>query len=315
MQNSADHSAEAWPASQSLICPQCRGPLRRQADSFVCDACVELYPRQNEVWQFLPRARKQVIDPFLRDYTKIRLAEGRGSEDPSFYRNLPACPSEHPTAWQWQIRRNTYRSLLRILGPRLRVLDLGAGTGWLSNRLAQLGHQPCAIDLSCDALDGLSAARHYQAAWPRVQAEFDCLPIPNESADMAIFNASLHYSTDYRRTLSEALRVLRPNGTLVILETPIYKKEASGQQMVAERHARFQKEYGTRSDSIPSQEFLTWDRLDALGRDLGIRWHTIHPWYGVRWALRPWKARLRGGREPSRFVILHARADARIRPT
>jgi len=254
--------------------------------------------------------RAPVIDTFLADYTKIRLAEGRGSDDPSFYRNLPQCPPDHPTAWQWSIRRHTFDCLrsrvLPMLGAHRRALDLGAGTGWLSNRLSLLGHEPCAVDLSCDDRDGLGAARHFQTRFPRIQAEFDALPFPDAAVDAVIFNASLHYSTDYSKTLSEALRALAPGGALIVLETPVYRREDSGRRMVEERHEMFRKRYGTRSDSVPSQEYLTWRKIAAHGLELNLEWKVVWPWYGWKWAMRPWAARLKRKREPSRFPILVA---------
>jgi len=160
------------------------------------------------------------------------------------------------------------------------------------------------VDVSVDDRDGLAAARHYTPDWPRLQAELDHLPLAEGQADAAVFNASLHYSSDYAATLREAQRVLRPGGSLVILESPIYRKEESGRRMVAERHADFDRRFGTRSDALPSIEYLTWDRLEDLARGLGIRWQRFPTWYGWRWALRPWVARLKRKREPSRFVIL-----------
>jgi hypothetical protein len=46
--------------------------------------------------------------------------------------------------------------------------------------------------------------------------------------------------------------------------------------------------------------------LDDLARGLGIAWRKVTPWYGLRWALRPWVARVKRKREPSRFAILWA---------
>ena len=140
-----------------------------------------------------------------------------------------------------------------------------------------------------------------------MQAEFDRLPLPAGAADLVIFNASLHYSTDYAVTLQEALRVLVPSGTVAVLESPIYRSEDSGRRMAEERHADFARRFGTRSEALPSREYLTWPGIAALGQRLGIHFQTITPWYGWRWALRPWAARLKRRREPSRFAILLAK--------
>jgi SAM-dependent methyltransferase len=289
----------------------CRGALEMAGGSAHCPACHYAATKQNGVWQLLRPERLGAVESFLADYTKIRLAEGRGSADASFYRNLPDCPDDHPMAWQWSIRRRTFSCfrdrVLPSMGAPLRMLDLGAGTGWLSNRLAQLGHEPCAVDLSCNDQDGLEAARHFDSTWLCARAEFDYLPFSDASVDAVVFNASLHYSADYVTTLREALRVLTPEGFLVVLETPVYKLASSGHRMVEERHAAFLKRYGTRSDSMPSIEFLTWPRVAELGRQLHLEWKVLHPWYGIQWALRPWIARLKKKREPSQFPILIAR--------
>jgi SAM-dependent methyltransferase len=299
----------------ALSCVLCHGVLDLTADSATCRACGHIFVNRNGVWRMLRPERLAPLENFLADYTKIRLAEGRGSPDPSFYRNLPDCPAGHPLSWQWAIRRRTFSCFLRrvlpVIGPRRRILDLGAGTGWLSNRLAQLGHDPCAVDLSCDDQDGLEAARHFDPPWPRIQAEFDYLPLADASVDVVIFNASLHYSTDYPQTLREALRVLAPGGFLVVLETPVYRRDASGRQMVEERRQLFLQRYGTRSDSLPSLEYLTWPRIAQLGSESGLHWRIVRPWYGVKWALRPWLARIRRKREPSRFPILFAQVEPR----
>jgi SAM-dependent methyltransferase len=300
-------------APWALACPACGEPLgpRGDAELVECDFCWRGFAREGGIWRFLPAERLAALTPFLADYTRIRRAEGRGADDPAYYRLLPDCDPCHPLAWQWGIRRRTFAALcdrvLPGLGDGLRVLDLGAGVGWLSRWLADLGHHPCAVDLSVDDQDGLGAARHYRPEWPRLQAEFDRLPIASGTASVVLYNASFHYSTDYRTTLGEALRVLRPGGAIVILDTPIYRREESGRRMAAERHASFAERFGTASDSLPSIEFLTWDMVDDLGRDLGVTWERIPVWYGWKWALRPWLARLKRKREPSEFVILVGR--------
>ena len=299
--------------SWEMACPACRaqcGLLDENSGSTECAECRAVYPQINGIWRFLAAGREERFAPFLRDYTRIRLAEGRGSDCGEFYRRLPECRADHPLAWQWNIHRITFDCLRRRVLPRLgigsKILDLGAGVGWLSYRLAELGHHPCAIDLSLDDQDGLGAARHFSPCWPRLQGEFDRLPIASGSVDGVLLNSSLHYSNDYRVTLGEALRVLRPSGWLMVMESPIYRRLKSGRQMVAQRRADFERRYGTPSDALPSQEFLTWRKLDALAGELGIRWKALRPWYGWKWALRPWKALLNRQREPARFVILLA---------
>jgi SAM-dependent methyltransferase len=254
---------------------------------------------------------------FLEDYVKIRRAEGRGSQDSAYYLALPYSDLTGRLQDQWTIRAKSYRYLeRRVLPPLeesaarpLRIADLGAGNCWMSFRLALRGHHPIAIDILSDPLDGLAAGHHYQprTAFPRINAEFDDLPLSTASLDLVVYNASIHYSTDYRRTLAEARRCLRPEGTFLIVDSPIYRRREHGEMMVRERHRRFQSTYGFASDALPSIEFFDLRMLVELSRSLGITWQIYRPWYGWQWAMRPWKARWRRQRPPSRFWILAGR--------
>lgn len=246
---------------------------------------------------------------FLDDYGKIRQAEGRGSDDPAYYLALPYRDLTGKNSAQWAIRARSYSYFEgHILGnDPLDVLDLGAGNCWMSYRLALRHHRPVALDIFSDARDGLGAARHYPTRFPAVEAEFDHLPFPNARFDLVVYNSSLHYSTDYRRTLAEARRVLRPQGRAVIVDSPIYGQREHGERMRAERHEQFEKIHGFRSDHVASIEFFDDLMLQELAGEAGIQWEIHRPWLGWAWHLRPWKARFKRRRPPSRFWILVAR--------
>jgi len=90
----------------------------------------------------------------------------------------------------------------------------------------------------------------------------------------------------------------------VILDSPLYRDANSGAQMVREREDQFRRDYGFPSNSIPSENYLTYGRLRQLAGALGVRWQIIEPFYGWQWALRPWRARLRRRREPAKFMLI-----------
>jgi len=230
------------------------------------------------------------LQTFVSEYARIRAAEGHGFATVEELRALPRVGRNHRHAAIWRIRRRSYGVLVnRVLtqfDKPLRILDLGAGCGWLTYRLSALGHDGIAVDINSDGEDGLGAAGRLGCR--SILADFDRLPLSDRQADLAIFNGSFHYSTDYRRTLRETFRVAP---LVVIMDSPIYHDETSGLRMVAEQSAR--------STAIACKQFLTWTELAALGH-----WRVFHPWYGLSWAMRPMIAKLRGHREPATFALL-----------
>jgi SAM-dependent methyltransferase len=314
-----------------LRCPKCTASLAAMAyhalgqthDGLECGTCSAVMPQERGIWLALTENRLKHFECFMRDYEVVRRAEGRGSSDPGFYLSLPYVDQADLNAWQWAIRARTYNYIERRILPAigasvsqpLSILDLGAGNGWLSYRLAALGHRPVAIDLQTNEFDGLGAAVHYRNAlpmlFPRFQAELDRLPFADQQFDCAIFNASFHYSENYDRTLAETIRCLRRGGTVVIADTPSYSRDESAQRMLEERREMFRKRFGFASDSLASCEYLTKDRLLSLEARHRVKWTTYEVWYGFRWACRPLVAKLKGRREPSQFRIYAAQVKTR----
>lgn len=257
-----------------------------------------------------PSARRA----FLDDYRTIRHAEGRGSHDSAYYLALPERDLSGRNQAQWDIRARTFRhfarTILREQEERhqwpLSILDLGAGNCWMSNQLSARGHHVYALDIFSDERDGLRARHHYPHSFSAIEAPFDQLPIADASIDLAIFNSSFHYATDYARTLREVRRCLRPQGLAVIMDSPVYQRPEHGEQMRLEKYAQFEQRYGFRSDRIASIDFLDRVTLGRLAQELNIRWQELQPWYGWLWFLRPYRAKLARKRPPSQFCILVA---------
>ena len=313
-------SIRCWRCDALLgpIAPECAVG----SEIFPCRRCGGSTRYQEGIWRSLAPEEASKFERFIGEYERIRTAESRGSAGPAYYLALPFEGMTGKLSGQWKIRAATFRHMERRIvaplaarrGRPLRILDLGAGNGWLSYRFSLLGHRPVAVDLLTNERDGLGAAMHYAehlpAMFPRVQASLDQLPFPDEAFDLAIFNASFHYSTCYTQTLAEALRCTRKGGQIVVADTPWYRHEASGLRMVEEKHAYFKAAYGFASDSLPSEEFLTPERLDRLASALRIQWRVLKPFYGVDWALRPLRAKLARRRAPSRFRIFLAEVSA-----
>jgi SAM-dependent methyltransferase len=312
-----------------LLCWKCGAELadmppatRTGSGERVCPGCRAITQYQDGIWLSLSPEQTNHFRRFIAEYEFIRAAEGRGSTESEYYLNLPYKDISGSNSDQWAVRTRTFRALVgEILSPQakrlgrpLRILDVGAGNCWLSYRLSLLGHRPVAVDLLTNDRDGLGAAIHFSSRvcplFARVQAALDRLPFATSSFDFVIFNASFHYSEDYQRAFAEALRCTGRGGAVVIADTPWYGKDESGREMVEEKRKRFTATYGFPSDSISSLEYLTPDRLRRLEDEFSLELKSIKPFYGLRWFLRPFLAKIRGRRRPSEFRIYTARVDA-----
>jgi SAM-dependent methyltransferase len=259
------------------------------------------------------------LQDFAQDYAAHRAAEGRAYEEEALL-GLPYLRSG-PLARQWGVRARSFETFAaRIVRPlasarsrALRLLDLGAGNGWLSYRMALQGHTATALDIRNDHVDGLGAASPFlRRAGGRMQtrvAGFEAIPAPDASFDIAVFNAALHYATDLAAVLAEATRVVCPGGRLVILDSPFYRTEAAGLAMVAEKTADAPSRFGARAETLmalPFIEFLTRERLAAASAPIGVTWRRTRVRYPLWYEARPFVAALRGARTPSRFDLWSA---------
>lgn len=102
--------------------------------------------------------------------------------------------------------------------PGQQVIDVGCGRGALARSLAEAGATVLGVEPDAAALAIARAA-------PRDRLTFHpgsaiALPCPDQSADVVIFNRSLHHIPigQMDAALREARRALRPGGRLVVLE-------------------------------------------------------------------------------------------------
>jgi SAM-dependent methyltransferase len=295
-----------------FACPECRTDLiETGAERFACSGCDRVFDRRGGVWRFLTSPRGAQLEPFIRQYRLVRQREGRRPSVPDYYRRLPTVAPGDPHATEWLIRRETYHHLLgHVLaaGPLpLHVLDLGAGSGWLSHRLAALGHRAVAVDAIDDEADGLGATRHYATRFVAVQADFDALPFAPGQFDLVVFNGSLHYAPDAAATLERAHCALAPGGTLVVMDSPMFTADGDGSAMVGARLKHFTSACGCADVVQPGAGYLTFARLADIAKKLALRPEFWPSRGSIGWRLRRGVARLRLRRAPASFGLWVAR--------
>jgi ubiquinone/menaquinone biosynthesis C-methylase UbiE len=127
------------------------------------------------------------------------------------------------------------------------------------------------------------------------------LPLEDSQFDLVVANGSLHYASAVARAVSEARRVLRPDGLFLVLDSPVYDEPETGRQMVQRRQEHHRK-LGIR-DSASTAGFLVEEEFVAMSEREGFEVEVQYPFEGVPRRLRRTYCRLRRAAPPARFPL------------
>jgi len=282
--------------------------VARRPGAVDCRLCERSFVQRDGIVRCLSAEREAELDAFFGQYRTVRAKDGYRHRPPEYYRSLPEVADADAQATVWRLRRASFARLRRdVLDRRptvgTRVLDAGAGNGWLSHQLTALGYHAVALDCLDDAEDGLGAARHYDARFVCVQGHFDEPPFAHGQFDVVIFNGSLHYSSNVARTLSHAVEQLAPQGTLVVMDSPMFERVEDGGAMLARKELSFRTEYGVERPVRPGVGFLTFDDLRQVADTLDLTSRFRPSSAGLLWTARRMLAAWKIGRQPAGFGV------------
>ena len=109
---------------------------------------------------------------------------------------------------------------LGLLLPPVEVVDIACGEGYLSVEAARWAKKVIGIDRSGEVLKRARALAERRGVsnitWKR--GEIERLALADGSADVALLSQALHHAQEPARAISEATRILRPGGHVVVLD-------------------------------------------------------------------------------------------------
>ncbi|WP_363324863.1 class I SAM-dependent methyltransferase [Eleftheria terrae] len=110
------------------------------------------------------------------------------------------------------------QALLRAgLKPGMDVVDVGMGTGLVSREILHVTGEPARL-VGVDPSPGMMGQARLPAEVRCREGRAEAMPLPDASADFIVMGYALRHIADFSAACTEFRRVLRPGGTLLILE-------------------------------------------------------------------------------------------------
>lgn len=142
---------------------------------------------------------------------------------------LPDIPSSHIHFNEWRSRKRSSRQLVDYLKKKsmhLRVLEIGCGNGWLSNKIAdQVNSNVTGIDINNTELSDARVLwrqkKNLEFIYGDIRDDF----FKSSHFDIIVFAASIQYFPSLPDILLVAISLLRPGGEIHILDTKFYEEE------------------------------------------------------------------------------------------
>jgi ubiquinone/menaquinone biosynthesis C-methylase UbiE len=240
-------------------------------------------------------ARRPAVREFVEAYRRVRAAEGFADGDPAYAAALPFRDLSGRQRAVWRVRAVHYlvmRLCLQAVAEGSRVLDLGAGNGWMARRLARR-FRVTALDV-----DGGPAALGALRGTPVscVRGELDRLPFADASFDVVVAAASLHHAADVGDVQREVARILRAGGLFIVADSPVYT-DAIARGRAARRTESYYREQG---EPLLAACYRGLVRSELDGPGL-FRFLTLVPGVSLRASLAALRHREPGG---ARFPVL-----------
>lgn len=134
------------------------------------------------------------------------------------------------------------RALAHLLPPA-DVVDIGCGEGYLTIEVARWARRVIAVDRSAAVLARARAlaGRRRASNITFKRGELERLPLDAASVDIALLSQALHHADDPAQAAAEAVRVVRPDGKVLVLELRAHH-ESWVREKLGDRHLGFSDE-------------------------------------------------------------------------
>lgn len=133
----------------------------------------------------------------------------------------------HPS-YVWRFGQDRRLDLIRryVRFDGVRILDVGCGIGVYVDKFRSLGAHAFGVDLDVEKLTQAHRAKRLQLL---AAALSEALPFPDNYFDVVLLHEVIEHVADDRKTICEAVRVVRRNGRVIVFApNRLYPLETHG---------------------------------------------------------------------------------------
>lgn len=160
----------------------------------------------------------ETTDQITEDGTNLkRILEKRKQQSEQYFNSVAGrlgknyCPGRN-----WE----AIGHFLLHLVPKIKIADLGAGEGLISQLLARRADEVVCIDNSPKMVEFGSelAAKNGFTNLTYKLGDIEEVPLKDESFDLVLLSQALHHAQHPERAVAEAYRILKPGGKVIIID-------------------------------------------------------------------------------------------------
>jgi 2-polyprenyl-3-methyl-5-hydroxy-6-metoxy-1,4-benzoquinol methylase len=220
-------------------------------------------PKINGVYHLLTSSEFEDLKKHFEGFIRYRKEKNELEQDPNVIQNLPYSKNDNA----WKNKQYTLEILNRhILKEKPKnVLIIGAGNGWLCNKIALQGIDCLGTDILYYRYDGLETIDAYSSKFTHLLMHPHEIDRLKSKFDLIVFENNLPYIKDYVQVIQNAKKLLTPQGSIFLVGVSIHLNGINKEvKRISRMQEYFRKNYNHEINTYQTKMFLSDEILEEF---------------------------------------------------